>query len=366
MSAGDGQDARGRVLHLLSVDDGHDACALVRACMAEQQGHELVAMGRGAREVCAAFGLRPARVLGGAGAHTGQHRLLAGWAGALPGRFGLAVAWGLRASDLARAAWPRTDSLLCLALDCTGANHGAWRAMVHGALAPVAHAWGLGAGVTLPPPVPAVHSREALRASLGLSAHEVAVLLLADPPSAGDARAFAQQVGVLTLADVRSVGLMHACSTGAARGVRHARAFDFAWDMITTIDPLHTLLPACDVALWHQGESEQFGMAPDDARTGGGAVLATHALLHGVPVLAVDSPLARTVLGEPGTGWAVAQNTLPAWSAVLVPLCLEASRRQDLVQRCAAQARGLVGPVWPSVRAAFGANGQLAIAGASA
>jgi hypothetical protein len=198
--------------------------------------------------------------------------------------------------------------------------------------APLARVWAVreapAPGFAPPPcPDPAQRrgpARTAARSELGLADGELLVMLLADPPDAGQARLFVTSVGIMHLANLPAHALIHASATDRYRAVRHTASFDYPWDVLITDQPLATLLPAADIALWH---------APHEPDSGG--VLLAHAAASlGLPVIAARSEPALWLLDDPAQP-ALAQALLadapthPRWAAPLHALGRELGRELE-------------------------------------
>ena len=182
--------------------------------------------------------------------------------------------------------------------------------------------------------------REAVRAELRIAPDEIAVLMLADPPGAGDARDAVALLGMMRFAGPRLVGLFDRRAMGFARAARFNQRFGRHWDMIAFEgSPLHAMA-AADVVLWdsHHARSRQ--------RTGmvmGGAILAQAACSAGLAVVAARDPLTQRVLGACEKA-ALADDTLmPALGKKLMPLLESGAARSELGAALAAAAAVSVG-----------------------
>ncbi|MGH7130364.1 MAG: hypothetical protein ACREJO_00245 [Phycisphaerales bacterium] len=175
--------------------------------------------------------------------------------------------------------------------------------------------------------------REAVRAELRVRPDEIAVLMLADPPGAGDARDAVALLGMMRFAGPRLVGLFDRRATGFARAARFNQRFGRHWDMIAFRgSPLHAMA-AADVVLWdsHQTRSRQ--------RTGmvaGGAILAQAACTAGIPVVAARDPLTERVLGASANASLADDNLMPALGKRLMPLLESGAARAELGEALAA------------------------------
>jgi hypothetical protein len=166
-----------------------------------------------------------------------------------------------------------------------------------------AAALGLGATAISSPiaGLPHVNStaRARTRAELGIGPDEMAVLLLADPPSGGDARRFAQIVSMARLAGAPVVGLMHAQTDQQARALRFAFVNRRSFEMIRYSGPVTGALAAADVCVWDTPPrvgAGGIGGTPGQMGTASGPVLALAAAAAGIPIIARDELLSREVL----------------------------------------------------------------------
>lgn len=129
--------------------------------------------------------------------------------------------------------------------------------------------------------------RASARITLELDEHDFAVALLADPPSAGDARQFIFLVGLLDIAGTTICGLVDARSASLPRARRfHARA-QINWRLLVTRRAIPSLIAACDAAA--------VVARPTDTHAPPPAALIAAAHATGVPVVAatriVQEPL---------------------------------------------------------------------------
>lgn len=175
------------------------------------------------------------------------------------------------------------------------------------------------------PTAQALAARATLRAELGISDNEVALLLATDRPGVGDARRFAGLVGVLHLADIPTVGLAPARSDYFRRAARFLRGFNRAWDVIPLRSPAHLVLAAADAVFYDQGDTLTAAGGPG-APTGG---LAFAAAAAGIPVVTIDSPLGRRLAGPLGGEVLARTSLMPEFARVTVPLCESAQRRAE-------------------------------------
>jgi hypothetical protein len=181
-------------------------------------------------------------------------------------------------------------------------------------------------------------SREALRAELGIAPHEIAILMATDRPGIGDARRFAGLIGVFHLADFPAVGIASSRTDNYRRAARFLRGFHRAWDVIPVSSPPLTLVAAADIVFYDQGDTLTADGGPGVAT--GGAAYAAAAM--GLPVFAVNSPVARRLLAPLGGEAIAANGLLPELARVAVPLCQSAACRRDAGERLRAYAPSVV------------------------
>lgn len=147
-------------------------------------------------------------------------------------------------------------------------------------------------------PVPAalqpdLFTRTSLRTRLGIRPEERACLLLADPPSLGDANILMYVLGLLENTGEHFVGLCSADSNNLARARNVTASIGLRTRLIQSPRALWSLLPACDVALVVPPAAyrEACGVAGPLARhclpeLGALRVLCAGALAVGIPVVA--------------------------------------------------------------------------------
>lgn len=182
--------------------------------------------------------------------------------------------------------------------------------------------------------------RASARAALRITDHETAVLLAADRPGAGDARRHAGLVGILHLANIPTVGIASSRCDNARRAARFLRGFHRAWDCISVPTPPHVSLAAADIVLYDQGDTLTSDSGPGP-RTGGIAIAAARA---GLPVIAVDTPLTRRLIGPLGPSLLAHSGRMPEIARVLVPLCESTERRRTIGEELKAHAATLCTP----------------------
>ncbi|MBX3357668.1 MAG: glycosyltransferase [Phycisphaeraceae bacterium] len=113
------------------------------------------------------------------------------------------------------------------------------------------------------------------------------VLLIADPPEAGDARAFGFLSGLLHVAGFRVCCVVPTRTGRSRRAAVFTAAFDRRWGLVNWPGPIDTLLAAADLVLWTKPAA-------------GGAAMATTASRMGIPVVAFDCDLSRAALAPAG------------------------------------------------------------------
>lgn len=188
--------------------------------------------------------------------------------------------------------------------------------------------------VSIAPPLSPGRSaaeRAAARHALALDERDVAVLLLADPPRAGDSMRFAFQVGLQHVGGVRIVGIVPRGTSNARRGARFVAGHGRRWGLIEAAAPMSQVLAATDVALWD---------AYDDDSVTCGTALLTACLCTGVPVAAAAHPLAAAVLGT--VPECVARDsTTRAVAGKMFELASDAPMRANVANRMSARAAEL-------------------------
>lgn len=184
-----------------------------------------------------------------------------------------------------------------------------------------------------PPLVPrrTAAERAAARHALGLEDRDVAVLLLADPPRAGDSMRFAFQVGLQHVGGVRIVGIVPRGTSNARRGARFVAGHGRRWGLIECAAPMSQVLPGADVALWDVYE---------DGAVSCGSVLLGACIGAGVPVAAAAHPIAAAVLGASPECLARDSSTR-AVAAKMFELASDAPARANIACRMAAHAADL-------------------------
>jgi len=168
-----------------------------------------------------------------------------------------------------------------------------------------------------------VGTRAAARSALGIADHEAALLLASDRPGVGDTRRLAGLVGVLHLADFPTVGVACTRCDTFRRSARLLRGFGHGWDVIPLRPPPLTALAAADVVLLDQGDTLTADSGP--GHPSGGVVFAAGAA--GIPVVAVQSPLVRRLLGPLCDTLCAKDGSLPELARVALPLCTDAAAR---------------------------------------
>ncbi len=182
----------------------------------------------------------------------------------------------------------------------------------------------------LPPPVDHAKRTEARRA-LGLGDRDIAVVLLADPPIAGDAMRFAFQVGLQHVGGVRITGVVPRGAVNARRGARFVAGHGRRWGLVETSHPLEHILPAADVALWDVRENGELTSGPTMLGVCIGA---------GVPVAAAAHPVSTGALAH--VPECIARDgSIRAVAGKLFELASDAPARANIAHRMAAHATEL-------------------------
>jgi hypothetical protein len=143
--------------------------------------------------------------------------------------------------------------------------------------------------VSLAPPLPAkqIASRAQIRQALGLEDRDVAAVLLADPPRAGDGMRFAFQIGLQHVGGVRITGISPRGTTNARRGARFVAGHGRRWGLIESAMPMDQLLAAADLAMWDIRE---------DLTPSCGPTLIAAAINAAVPIAAAVHPVSVAAL----------------------------------------------------------------------
>lgn len=145
------------------------------------------------------------------------------------------------------------------------------------------------------PPLPEWEQDRVLsRAALDIAPDETAVMLLADPASNADAKQFTVMLGTLRLGGSRVIGMAPMGAMQARRAARYMKAFGRVFEVTTWAGPAVRALPAADIVLWGLDPALA---ATVEGRSLGGSLLASIASARGLPVIAMDHPLSREVLG---------------------------------------------------------------------
>jgi hypothetical protein len=141
----------------------------------------------------------------------------------------------------------------------------------------------------LPPTECAVGSpsRAAVREALGLDDGDIAVVLLADPPEAGDAMRFTFQVGLQHVGGVRITGIVPRGASHSRRGARFVAGHGRRWGMIDSARSLEQVLIGADIAVWDVADSGEVSSGP--------ALLAA-CIAAGVPVAAAPHEISLGAL----------------------------------------------------------------------
>lgn len=332
----------GRVLHVVTLPDGgYDQALAVGTLQAAEPGrHELLAVGpAGTRGQLAALGVHPEKVLTPLlGQVIGRASLAASGLRAFlrergDTRYGLVHCWSVEGGDLATRVIARGVPVVCTPVRGPRGRADLC-AVVDGTLAPLVGEWEVGADVPESIPLPRVNpgseverraARASLRERLGISAGELCVLMLADVACEASARQFASQSGVMRLAGIGSVGLVPRGAGQGRRGVRHTARHEHAWDLIYTEWPSAALSPAADLAIWSRPMTRAGAEAP-----GMGGVLSAHrAAADGIPVVGLDAPIERAVVGAAAPFTLTRDLTLPSVAKVLVGLTQHAAEKRD-------------------------------------
>lgn len=127
-----------------------------------------------------------------------------------------------------------------------------------------------------------IHTRRMIRESIGLNDDDIALVMVADPPSDGDAIRFAYLLSLLGVAGKPAVGILSRSSRRTrlakdAQRVRHMHK-----PLIIVDEPLASVLPACDLGVFSVGS--RFG-EPGESFTFANKTLLGCAHAHGIPVV---------------------------------------------------------------------------------
>lgn len=163
----------------------------------------------------------------------------------------------------------------------------------------------------LPDITPTLPPSGTLRAQLGLRAGESALALLADPLAAGDARDFVHVLGVLALAGLNVVGLIHSHTPGLDRAARFTGLVGDRWRIVVYDGSQLHAAAASQAVLWHQGRTIPQGRPLHPHVQDAGLALAAMVLAAGIPVVTDDTPLATPLALRARGRLAVTTNPEP-------------------------------------------------------
>jgi hypothetical protein len=157
--------------------------------------------------------------------------------------------------------------------------------------------------IPIPPPLPAdlaptPHNRDAARARISADAESLVVALVGDPSSRLDAYTFTVSLVVMAKAGMPVLGLVPSDAFALLRARRWLRPLIDAPRLLITDDPLETLAPALDLALWTprtrrvpvRDPAQGFELMPLAGASTAGAELAAACAAR---ILAADTPIAR-------------------------------------------------------------------------
>lgn len=169
--------------------------------------------------------------------------------------------------------------------------------------------------------------RLAVRRELELRDDELALALLCDPATEGDARLFTWINGVLTIAGKRVVGILPAAAGQMRRAARYLRMHHREWEVVRYKGPMPLALPAADLVIW---DLDPRRLNDDMPQPSGGQLAARLAASTGVPMVAVACGLSRrTLVGAPG--WClIGAATMPGLGSGCLPLADDSELRREV------------------------------------
>ncbi len=184
--------------------------------------------------------------------------------------------------------------------------------------------------------------RQRLRAELSIRPDEIAVGLLCDPATFGEARLFAWIMGVLAISGRTCVGVAPEGASSMRRAARYLRLHHRHWEIVSFRGPGALAMRAADIVIW---DTDPARAGVQIAQPPSGQLSALSVASMGIPIVTVASGLTRrTLVGAPG--WCrVGNASMPSLGAGVLPLAddpaLRASVGASLAGAVDAPARNL-------------------------
>lgn len=178
--------------------------------------------------------------------------------------------------------------------------------------------------------------REQIRRELGLKPGEIAIALIADPPSRADASRFVFTLGLLYTMGHRVVGIAPRGTRYEERALRFVRRHGRRWGMTFAGMPMHRLLAGCDAAMWDAD-------AWPSLHASSGPVAIASAMSAGVPVACGGGDggaPARALMGDQFPELIARDGSQAAIADRLLNVVENAAARQELSRRAVAWAEG--------------------------
>ncbi|MBX9736534.1 MAG: hypothetical protein K2X32_06370 [Phycisphaerales bacterium] len=159
--------------------------------------------------------------------------------------------------------------------------------------------------------------RQRLRAELSIRPDEIAVGLLCDPATFGEARLFAWIMGVLAISGRTCVGIAPQDASSMRRAARYLRLHHRHWEIATFRRPGALAMRAADIVIW---DTDPARVGVQIAQPPSGQLSALSVASMGIPIVTVASGLTRrTLVGAPG--WCrVGNASMPSLGAGVLPL----------------------------------------------
>jgi len=149
----------------------------------------------------------------------------------------------------------------------------------------------------------------------GLSDADLAIALLADPPSEGEVARFTFMASLLRVSGLTSIAVLNPCAREGERGLTPWRIQMLGATPITSTRPLAAALPLCDLAVFAPGS--RFATTPARA-TWRDQTLARVALDLNIPIVTASADLLPTHMDEHAARSMLAHSPHPAGFARVI------------------------------------------------